>query len=141
MSRDAIRAVEDADMRAFGSDVPQGITPRTDNRPQYISQQFRSSMNLIRISLEYIQKHTPDDNGNTESFHSSLKMDYVWPYEFRDYIEVSAALENAFKDYNEKRPHSSMDYFPPREFRKKFLNEQSFRESYTRKLEVKMNEK
>ena len=38
-------------------------------------QQFRRSMNLMGISLEYIQKHTPEDNGNIESFHASLKTD------------------------------------------------------------------
>ena len=44
-------------------------------------------------------------------------MDYVWPYEFQDYREASVAIENAFTDYNEKRPHSSVDYLPPRVFR------------------------
>ncbi|MEM3489780.1 MAG: hypothetical protein QXO75_09050 [Nitrososphaerota archaeon] len=39
------------------------------------------------------------------------------------------------------KSHSSIDYLPPREFRRKFLNDQSFREAYTRKLEVKINEK
>ena len=80
-------------------------------------------------------------NGNIESFHSSLKTDYVWPFEFSDFREASAAIEKAFTDYNENRPHSSIDYLPPREFRRKFLNDQSFRESFTRKLEVKINEK
>ena len=141
LSKDAIRAVEDAVMRSFVGEVPEGLILRTDNGPQYISQQFRSSMNLLRISLEYIQKHTPEDNGNIESFHSSLKTDYVWPFEFSDFREASAAIDKAFTDYNEKRPHSSIDYLPPREFRRKFLNDWSFRESFTRKLEVKMNEK
>ncbi|MEM0196009.1 MAG: hypothetical protein QXJ24_06840 [Thermoplasmatales archaeon] len=39
------------------------------------------------------------------------------------------------------KPHSSIDYLPPREFRRKVLNDQSFREAYTRKLEVRINEK
>ena len=79
--------------------------------------------------------------GNVGSFESSLKTYYVWPYEFQDYREVSVAIESAFTDYNEKRQHSSLDYLPPRELRRKFLNDWSFRESYTRKLEVKINEK
>ena len=141
LSKDAIRAVEDAIVKAFEGRAPEGLVLRVDNGPQYIARKFRSSMKLLRISLEYIQKHTPEDNGNIESFHSSLKTDYIWPYEFRDYREASVAIENAFTDYNEKRPHSSIDYLPPREFRRKFLNDQSFREAYTRKLEVKINEK
>ena len=126
LSSDAIMAVEDAIVKAF----------------EGIARQFKSSIKLLGIShLEYIQKHTPEDNGNIESFHSSLKTDCVWPFEFQDYREPTVAIESAFTDYNEKRPHSSIDYLPPREFRRKFLNDQSFREGYTRKLEVKINEK
>ena len=73
LSGDAIKAVEDAVLRAFGGEVSESFTLRKDNGPQYIAQQFRSSMNLLGIHIEYIQKHTPEDNGNIESFHSSLK--------------------------------------------------------------------
>ena len=60
-------------------------------------------MNLLSIMLEYIRKHTPEDNNNIESFNNSLKTDYIWPFEFWDYGETSAAIEKAFKDYNESR--------------------------------------
>ncbi len=30
-------------------------------------------MKLLGIRLEYIQNHTPEDNGNIESFHNSIK--------------------------------------------------------------------
>ena len=141
LSSDAIRAVEDAVLRAFDGEVPDELVLRVDNGPQYISQQFRSAMNLLGIHIEYIQKHTPEDNGNIESFHASLKTDYVWPFEFSDYREASSAIELAFNDYNEKRPHSSIDYLPPREFRRKFLKDQSFREGHIKRMEEKLNEK
>ena len=35
-------------------------------------------MELLGIRLEYIQKHTPEDNGKIESFHNSLNTDYIW---------------------------------------------------------------
>ena len=46
---------------------------RTENGPQYISGEFRSSMKIMNIGQEYIQKHTPEENGDIESFHNSLK--------------------------------------------------------------------
>ena len=50
-------------------------------------------------------------------------------------------IENAFSDYNECRPHSSIDYLPPREFRRKFLNEPTFRIRFEKKeVEVKLDE-
>ena len=35
----------------------------------------------------------------------------------------------------------SIGYLPPKEFRKRFLEDQSFREKYVKKLEAKLNEK
>ena len=85
LSRDAIMAVEVAIVKAFDGEVPEGLVLRVDNCPQYI------------------QKHTSEGNGDIESFHSSLKTDYVCLYEFQDYWEASVAIESAFIDYNEKR--------------------------------------
>ena len=110
LASDVAMSVEDAVLRSFEGEAPEGIILRTDN-------------------------------GYIESFHNSIKTDYIWPFEFRDYGEASVAIENAFKDYNEFRPHSSIDYLPPREFRRRFLKDQSFREKYVKKLEVKLHEK
>ncbi len=35
-------------------------------------------MKIMGIDHDYIQKHTPEDNGDIESFHNSLKTDYIW---------------------------------------------------------------
>ena len=97
---------------AFNGTVPEDLVLRTDNGPQYISKEFRSAMKLLGIRLEYIQKHTPEDNGDIESFHNSIKTDYIWPNEFRNFNDASIKIEKAFPDYNECRPHSSIDYPP-----------------------------
>ena len=141
MARDAIRSVENAVLLAFNGTVPEGLVLRTDNGPQYISNEFRNAMKLLGIKLEYIQKHTPEDNGDIESFHNSIKTDYIWPNEFRNFNDASMEIEKAFSDYNECRPHSSIDYLPPREFRRKFLNDSAFRERFEKKeVEVKLDE-
>ncbi|MCL5888646.1 MAG: hypothetical protein M1597_01635 [Candidatus Thermoplasmatota archaeon] len=82
MARNAIRSVENAVLIAFNGSVPKGLVLRTDNGPQYISSEFRHAMKLLSIKVEYIQKHTPEDNGDIESFHNSIKTDYNWPNEF-----------------------------------------------------------
>ena len=96
MARDAIRSVENAVLMAFNGTVPEGLVLRTDNGPQYISHEFRSAMKLLGIKLEYIQKHTPEDHGNIESFHNSTKTDYIWPNEFMDFHDAPIAIGNAF---------------------------------------------
>jgi transposase InsO family protein len=141
MARDTIRSVENAVLLAFNGTVPEDLVLRTDNGPQYISKEFRNAMKLLGIKLEYIQKHTPEDNGDIESFHNSIKTDYIWPNEFRNFNDASIEIEKAFYDYNECRPHSSIDYLPPREFRRKFLNEPTFRIRFEKKeVEVKLDE-
>ena len=65
---------------------------------------------MLGINLECIQKYTPEDNGNIESFYNSIKTDYLWPNEISDFREASSIIEEAFTDYNEYRPHSSIDY-------------------------------
>ena len=141
MAKDAIRSVENAVLMAFNGSVPKGLVMRTDNGPQYISHEFRNAMKLLGIKLEYIQKHTPEDNGNIESFHNSIKTDYIRQNEFRDFSEASRSIESAFTDYDECGPHSSIDYIPPREFRRKFLYDVSFRERFEKKgIEVTLDD-
>ena len=110
MARDAIRSVENAVLMAFNGTVPKGLVLRTDNGLQYISHEFRSAMKRLGIRLEYIQKHTPEDDGDIESFHNSIKTDHIWPNEFMDFNDASIEMGEAFYDYNEFRPHSSIDY-------------------------------
>ena len=107
MRKDAIRSVENAVLMAFNGTVPKGLVLRTDNGPRSISKEFRSAMKLLGIKLEYIQKHTPEDNGDIESLHNSIKTDYLWPSEFR----------------------------------RKFLNDPTFRDRFEKKeVEVKLDE-
>ena len=98
-------------------------------------------MKLLGIELEYIQKRTPEDNGEIESFHNSIKIDYIRPSEFRDFHEASITIGKAFSDYNECRPYSSIDYLPPRELRRKLLEDSEFRERCEKKeVEVTLDD-
>lgn len=38
-----------------------------------LSREFSNAMRMLGINLEHIQKHPPEDNGNIESFHNSIK--------------------------------------------------------------------
>ena len=52
---------------------------RADNGPQYTSRAFRESMQILGLRLEHIMYRTPEQNGTIESFHRTLKKEYVWP--------------------------------------------------------------
>ena len=129
-ARDAINAVDNAIIRKFNGNIPDNLTLRTDNGPQYISKEFNNYLKTINIKHEYIEKETPEENGDIESFHNSIKTDYIWINEINNFNDGKIIIENAFNDYNNTRPHSTLDYYPPLKFLEKWNYDSSFREYY-----------
>ena len=129
-AKDCIRAVEKAYAVRFPHGGMHNLILRTDNGPQYISREFRESMKLLGIKSEYIQKHTPEDNGDIESFHNSLKTDYIWVNDIETFDDAKRLMEQAFIDYNTVRPHSSIDYLAPDEFERRWMNDEGFRKQF-----------
>jgi putative transposase len=92
------------------------LTLRCDNGSQYRSAAFRESMRALGIRLEFIYYNTPEQNGHVESFHKTLKKEYLWCQDFRNYQEAEIAITQAFRDYNQNRIHSALGYKTPYEF-------------------------
>ena len=84
----------------------------------------------LGIRSEYIQKHTPEDNGDIESFHNSLKTDYIWITDIDIFENAKSLIEFEFKDYNTIRPHSSISFLPPDEFGRRWNESDEFRNQY-----------
>ena len=111
----AIRSITDA----VATEKPDctRLRIRTDNGVQYTSHDFRKAVSALGIGKhEFIWKNTPEQNGHVESFHKTLKKEYIWPHEFASYQEAARVLEDAFVDYNSERIHSSIGYLTPDEF-------------------------
>ena len=102
-----------------------GLTLRVDNGTQYTSRDFRSSMAALGIKLEYIYANTPEQNGHIESFHKTLKKEYVWPREFVDLREARQAILGAFDDYNNNQIHASLGYLTPSEFAEAWMRQEA----------------
>ncbi|MCL4327968.1 MAG: integrase core domain-containing protein [Candidatus Thermoplasmatota archaeon] len=137
-AKDCASAVEKAYMERFPGDMPLSLILRTDNGPQYTAGEFRESMKILGIRQEYIQKHTPEDNGDIESFHNSLKTDYIWTGDIETFGD-------AFIDYNTMRPHSSISFLPPVEFERRWNEDEDFRKTFLeerkRRLKNRMEKK
>ena len=113
MVKDCIEAME----KAYAIREPDGksmsLILRTDNGPQYIAGEFRDSMKILGTGQEYVQKQAPEDNGDIESFHNSLKTDYIWVTDIEVLEDAQKLMEYTFNNYNTIRPHSSIDYLAP----------------------------
>ena len=85
---------------------------------------------LMGIGQEYIQKSTPEDNGDIESFHNSLKTCYILVMDLETFEDAKKLMKYAFSDYNRTRPYLSIDYLPPEEFERRWMNDHDFRKQF-----------
>jgi transposase InsO family protein len=115
VKEDAIQSVMNALAAKNGIDLSR-LTLRVDNGPQYRSNAFMDSMKALGIRLEFIYRNTPEQNGHIESFHKTLKREYIWINDFSNYQEAEIAIGKAFTDYNRYRIHSALEYKTPYEF-------------------------
>ncbi|MHB1889233.1 MAG: transposase [Thermoplasmataceae archaeon] len=135
--KDALNSIENSILRhpeRYPDANVTGITQRSDNGDQYTSHYFMEHARVMGFTQEFIEKSTPEQDGDIESFHMSLKTDYIWVIEIKDFSEGMNVIENAFSDYNNVRPHSSIEYLPPAVFRERYLNDSAFRSEYNEKL-------
>ncbi len=111
----AVESITNA-VAAEKPDCPR-LRLRTDNGNQYTSRDFRMAVRALGIGKhEFIYKNTPGQNGHVESFHKTLKKEYVWPHDFTNYQKAEQVLAEAFADYNNERIHSAIGYMTPVEF-------------------------
>jgi len=136
-AKDCIKAVEKAYAIRFPHGVSHNLVLRTDNGPQYISREFSYTVKVLGITSEYIQNHTPEDNGDIESFHNSLKTDYIWVNDLETFNDAENLIKYAFTDYNTVRPHSSIDYLPPEGFEKRWNEDEKFRTKFLEDRKIK----
>jgi putative transposase len=114
----AIQAVLN-ESSSSGAD-PQGLVLRVDNGSQYRSQRFVDSIKSLGMQIEFIAVHTPEQNGHVESFHRTLKKEYLRTHDFASYQQAEQAIRDAHLDYNQSRIHSALGYRTPDEFLKEW---------------------
>jgi len=94
--------------------LPQAI--RCDNGPELTSRHFLAWGLEWKIELRHIQPGRPTQNGHVESFHGKLRDECLRANWFRNLFDARLKISNWRKEYNEVRPHSSLDYRTPHEF-------------------------
>jgi transposase InsO family protein len=95
--------------------VTQGIPDhiRSDNGPEFVSKIIRGWLDRLGVKTLFIQPGSPWENGYIESFNGKFR-DELLNGEIFDTITEARVLSEAWrKEYNSKRPHSSLGYRPP----------------------------
>ena len=94
---------------------------RTDHGSQYGSRAFKESMRILGVKQEFIAVNTPEQNGHMESFHKTLKREYVWTRDFQSFQEAAEVIQESYLDYNQNRIHSALGYLTPYEYLAKIM--------------------
>jgi len=94
--------------------VPEAI--RCDNGPEFTSRHFQAWGLERKIELVHIEPGRPVQNAYVESFHGKLRDECLNASWFGNLFEARVKIAAWKEEYNEERPHSSLEYLTPREF-------------------------
>ena len=93
---------------------------RSDNGPEFTSRRMIGWAEDWKVGLVHIQPGRPMQNGHVESFHGRLRDECLNATWFRTLNDVRCTLATWREEYNCERPHSSLGYRTPNEFRQQF---------------------
>jgi putative transposase len=93
---------------------------RSDNGPEFVAGVIQQWAQKEAIKITYIAPGSPWENGRVESFHGKFRDGCLNREIFGNLIEAKILVEDWRRQYNEKRPHSSLGYQTPREFGRQF---------------------
>lgn len=114
--------------RLRGEDVVEALeelhqlqrrTPRiiqVDNGSEFISKTLDKWCYEKKVSLSFSRPGKPTDNATIESFNGSFRDECLNTNWFLSLQDAKEKIEAWRQDYNEFRPHSSLDYLTPNEF-------------------------
>jgi putative transposase len=95
--------------------LPQMI--RVDNGPELISAKLDDWCREHQITLIFIQPGKPTQNSIVERCNGSIRRELLNAYLFQTLDEVRQKAEEWRIDYNKNRPHKSLGYVPPAEYK------------------------
>jgi putative transposase len=94
--------------------LPEAIV--LDNGPEFRGRALAAWSEERRVRLEFIQPGKPVQNAYVESFNGRLRDECLNANWFTSLSDARHRIETWRQDYNQQRPHSSLNYLPPAEF-------------------------
>jgi putative transposase len=95
---------------------------RSDNGSEFIGQAVNTWLAEKGIKPVFIAPGKPWQNGKCESFNGKLRDECLSREWFSSVKEAQVVIESWRNFYNTERPHSSLGYLTPLEFKSKMEN-------------------
>ncbi len=106
---------------------------RSDNGSEFIAGIIKEFLAEHNIKAVYIEPGSPWQNGKGESFNGKFRDECLRMEIFGNWREAEVIAEQWRKFYNNERPHSSLGYQTPNEFRQDWEKRQRLLKNETRK--------
>ena len=89
-----------------------------DNGPEFTSKAMEAWAQGSGVRLHFITPGRPTENGYIESFNGKFRDECLNRHWFLDLADARVTIEDWRTDYNLDRPHSSLGYLTPLEFKR-----------------------
>lgn len=96
---------------------------RSDNGPEFIALALQAWLAHHQAETFYVAPGSPWQNGFRESFHGRFRDEFLYGTLFASVNESRILVEGYRNEYNLDRPHQSLGYLTPAEFKQRWLDE------------------
>jgi len=86
---------------------------RSDNGAEFTATKVREWLSRVGVTTLFIEPGSPWENGYVESFNGKLRDELLAREQFDTLLEAKVLIERWRREYNTRRPHSSLGYRPP----------------------------
>lgn len=107
----SLRVVRVLEQLAAWRGLPQKV--RVDNGPEFTGSTLTAWAEQRGVTIQYIQPGKPNQNAYIERFNRSYRDEVLNAYLFNTLDEVREMTHWWLIDYNEQRPHDSLNRLPP----------------------------
>jgi putative transposase len=90
---------------------------RSDNGPEFVAAAILRWLQQAHIETALIDPGKPWQNATDESFNGRFRDEYLTLNWFRNRVDAKVGIEQWRRHYNAVRPHSSLGYLTPLEFK------------------------
>lgn len=98
---------------------------KSDNGSEFIAHTLQAWLAGRDSKSHFIAPGSPWQNGFRESFHSRFRDEFLAETLFVSVAEARVLIETFRREYNEERPHQSLGYKTPHEYKQEWLNTHS----------------
>jgi len=94
--------------------VPECI--KSDNGPEFVAKRVQQWLKERHVKVRYIDPGSPWQNGHNESFNGVFRDGCLNRWSFYSVAEARRVIDQWLEEYNEVRPHGSINQMTPRAY-------------------------